>query len=226
MLVAHRNGMAVWTNPYVTDGLVAMWDGEWNAGGGVHDASATTWANLVTGDTASLPSGFTVGMDCISVSNENQQLVVSDYSGSDFTVEYVFALADSNTARECLFESLADNNGFRFKAASYVQDLWNNPGYRRDLFARSGNVGCRHHIATAWTGIYEAGSYGEDYVDGLSVGNGTLLRPSSTLNGFRIGRTSFTTFQDVCCIRIYSRALTAAEIANNYAIDKARFSLP
>ena len=39
MLVAHRNGMAVWTNPYVTDGLVAMWDGEWNAGGGVHDAN-------------------------------------------------------------------------------------------------------------------------------------------------------------------------------------------
>ena len=22
-----------WTNPYVTDGLVAMWDAEWNVGG-------------------------------------------------------------------------------------------------------------------------------------------------------------------------------------------------
>ena len=32
-----------WVNPYVTDGLVAMWDGEWNAGGGVHDASANEW---------------------------------------------------------------------------------------------------------------------------------------------------------------------------------------
>ena len=28
------------------------------------------------------------------------------------------------------------------------------------------------------------------------------------------------------CLRLYSRALTAAEIAHNYAIDKARFNLP
>lgn len=36
-----------WVNPYITDGLVAMWDGEWNAGGGVHDASATVWKDIV-----------------------------------------------------------------------------------------------------------------------------------------------------------------------------------
>ena len=41
MQIANRESFAVassrkpWTNPYVTDGLVAMWDGEWNAGGGV-----------------------------------------------------------------------------------------------------------------------------------------------------------------------------------------------
>ena len=28
------------------------------------------------------------------------------------------------------------------------------------------------------------------------------------------------------CCRIYNRALTAAEIAANYAVDKARFNLP
>lgn len=35
-----------WTNPYVTDGLIAQYDGEWNAGGGIHNASAPTWKNL------------------------------------------------------------------------------------------------------------------------------------------------------------------------------------
>ena len=35
-----------WVNPYVPDGLVAMWDGEWNAGGGVHDPNATVWKDL------------------------------------------------------------------------------------------------------------------------------------------------------------------------------------
>ena len=35
-----------WRNPYVTDGLVAMWDGEWNAGGGVHDANPNEWVDI------------------------------------------------------------------------------------------------------------------------------------------------------------------------------------
>ena len=34
-------------NPYVTDGLIAMWDGEWNVGLGIHDSSSTTWVDLV-----------------------------------------------------------------------------------------------------------------------------------------------------------------------------------
>ena len=30
----HFMKSSLWKNPYVTDGLVAMWDGKWNAGGG------------------------------------------------------------------------------------------------------------------------------------------------------------------------------------------------
>ena len=41
MLVAARTGAWAkaggWVNPYVTDGLVAMWDGEWNAGDGIRN---------------------------------------------------------------------------------------------------------------------------------------------------------------------------------------------
>ena len=43
---AKENG---WKNPYVTDGLIAMWDGEWNAGGGVHNPNATNWIDVVSG---------------------------------------------------------------------------------------------------------------------------------------------------------------------------------
>lgn len=50
MLIAARNAILAggggWKNPYVTDGLIAMWDGEWNAGPGKHDASATVWKDL------------------------------------------------------------------------------------------------------------------------------------------------------------------------------------
>ena len=31
---------------YIQDGLVAMWDGEWNAGGGKHNTNATMWKDL------------------------------------------------------------------------------------------------------------------------------------------------------------------------------------
>ena len=33
--------------PYVTCGLIAMWDGEWNVAPGVHDNYTETWKNLV-----------------------------------------------------------------------------------------------------------------------------------------------------------------------------------
>ena len=53
MSIASRQ--ALWTSSsptaknYVQDGLVAMWDGIENAGWGVHDATATTWVDLVSG---------------------------------------------------------------------------------------------------------------------------------------------------------------------------------
>ena len=36
-------------NPYIQDGLIAMWDGEWNVGLGTHDDKSPEWKNLVEG---------------------------------------------------------------------------------------------------------------------------------------------------------------------------------
>ena len=61
MLIAARNGFAVkrrWKNPYITDGLVAMWDGEWNAGGGKHNPNATVWKDIISDKTLSLANGM------------------------------------------------------------------------------------------------------------------------------------------------------------------------
>ena len=38
--------------------------------------------------------------------------------------------------------------------------------------------------------------------------------------------TNFLTYGTVYGCRMYSRALTAEELAHNYAVDKARFNLP
>ena len=53
-MIGARNAMLSggggWTNPYVTDGLLRMWDGEWNVGGGVHDENAIGWLDLVNNE--------------------------------------------------------------------------------------------------------------------------------------------------------------------------------
>ncbi len=54
------DGDAVWCRiPYVTDGLIAWYDGIWNAGLGVHSLMTTTWKDLAGGNDATqrLPSG-------------------------------------------------------------------------------------------------------------------------------------------------------------------------
>ena len=47
---ADRKETPLMCNSYVKDGLVAMWDGTENAGWGTHDASATTWKDLIGTD--------------------------------------------------------------------------------------------------------------------------------------------------------------------------------
>ena len=41
----------------------------------------------------------------------------------------------------------------------------------------------------------------------------------------RGNQKTYHTYGDIHCVRLYSRALSAAEIAANYAVDKARFNL-
>ena len=215
---------------YVQDGLVAMWDGIENAGWGTHDPNATSWVDLSSGNIVSLPQGFSFVGNSLAVANANGEFPCSDYNGSYFSVEYVFSLDDDNTSRECLFESKAANNSFRYKAAAYVEDFWNHGGLTSRIFQRSGNIGKVMSIASTWNDIFSSTNVGIDYLNGEPLGNKTIPYYSaiSSLNGFRIGRknSSGTTYHHVYSTRLYSRALTAAEISRNYRIDKYRFNLP
>ena len=61
------------------------------------------------------------------------------------------------------------------------------------------------------------------YMDGVSIGTieAELSGTVPNLLGFYLYKD-----QKMGEYRFYSRALTAAEIAHNYAIDKVRFGLP
>ena len=63
-LINARNylwGGKKWVNPYITDGLVQMWDGIWNVGGGKHSDTTTVWVDLVGGREATGITSAQVG---------------------------------------------------------------------------------------------------------------------------------------------------------------------
>lgn len=218
---------ATWTNPYVTNGLIAMWDAVWNAGPGAHVANMTEW----------LPCAGTT------------KLVRGKMAGTMATgVNYVFT-DGTGTSGDMLHASPAIPYSAQGWTIEHV--------CRIDTLRSGATIGCcfwgggglyLSGYLTYWTSKY--GSYA--FASGLSTARAhgyTIERDANVMRGFWDGaRTSIAdkTFSDIPagsataaiqnstnrgilrshCIRLYSRALTAAEIAANYAIDKERFGLP
>jgi len=98
-----------------------------------------------------------------------------------------------------------------------------------------------YHMSFAFNGIDENGRFrGEIYSDGTiknatgpttAASNYNALQHGGTERPytFRLNASSATAtgvLGKIRFIRLYSRALTASEIAANYAIDKVRFNLP
>ena len=86
-----------WTNPYVTDGLVAMWDGEWNVAGGVHDATATSWKDLVGSNDARIAEGGSWGSSYLACDGVACGAICANIQpGSVGTIECVVSGIDTS----------------------------------------------------------------------------------------------------------------------------------
>lgn len=234
--------------PYASDGLVAWYDGIWNAGLGVHDPSAATWADLG-------PNGWdatartSTGWQWLSNAYNGQSNAGSGYGTSigfvcpialstalknslstGFTVEAVFAPDASR--RMSIFSQYGGGTGFEYNPQSYA-GVWRSYfSGAPDVWARCWTTAAPNAVRTAATVVTGAGV--DAYVDGaLSVQNAT--QPSGTIlddsvHPFILGgentRPAMSIDGRLYCVRVYSRALTAAEVASNYAADRERFGLP
>lgn len=209
-----KRGAPAWTNPYVTDGLVAMWDGEWNAGGGVHDPNTAVWKDLVGTNDLHLTASSSFG--------ENYFLSTA---GAESVGDPRIPVATA--------EAVIDTTGTRgwFVICYYRQVVGNMRwiGMRANDTVNFGNsADCmqgqrngRNYYAGAYDIYTQSISL---YMNGLQMPN---LGPGMGGIGENYLRIPGTNPPFTCyAIRFYSRALTAAEIAANYAIDKARFNLP
>ena len=223
MMEAVRNG--AWAKSgytakdYVQDGLIIMLDDIENSGFGTNDANATVWVDLSG-------NGNDVDVDLTQASWEDGFLKVTGTTCTRdeeitniATLEVLF--------RDSSGSGYPNNNGPFFVLGEMKGPccLWYGHvagGSKMSFTAISSNVAVSKDILASRSYTYNPLSY---YVNGEPM---PLYSPPKTLadavgcKATAVGGKPIEIYH----VRAYSRALTADEIAHNYAIDKARFNLP
>lgn len=218
---------ATWTNPYVTNGLIAMWDAIWNAGPGVHVANMTEW--LPCAGTAKLVRGTMAGTMATGVN-----YVLTDGTGTSGDMLHASA-AIPYSAQGWTIEHVCRIDTLR-SGATISCCYWGGgglylSGYLTYYTSKYGSYAFASGLSTARAHGYAVERDG-NVMRGFWDGARTSIA-DKTFSGIPAGRDyaaiQWSTNRGVLrshCIRLYSRALTAAEIAANNAIDKERFNTP
>lgn len=233
---------------YVQDGLIAMWDGIENAGWGVHDPNATAWVDL-TGNHSSVgttSADLSWGEDCLlfaNTANMTTSLIALEqkygHGNGPMTIEQTGVFADDmGSAGFAIVQFRSGGDQSAGVVAGAVVSL--------PVTSRDDRYGTGKNAYFPWpTGLYNFGNVrGGDFIfsattDGNTWGiyeKGALLFNNRNLGAWSWHNSTMrflwatNSAGSKCngkayCIRLYSRALTAAEIAANYAIDKERFGL-
>lgn len=225
-----------WVNPYVTDGLVANFDGIWNAGLGRHDPSATEWTNLVSGNHTISSAAVSFAPDALNIQssdisiNLNSDAAVKAISSGKFTIEIVgfieaftstrfYWLADSTSKYGSQNISLMTHNTSAMFIIQKLGSIANVVSHGTDTAPCSayGNIVVKQDDNTPYRALF--------YKDArFNIDRGLEEPPSPKnlfINSFATGPVG-----KYHALRIYSRPLSGTEITANYEIDKARFNLP
>ena len=214
-----------WQNPYITDGLIAMWDGEWPGGvGGQTAQSASEWVDLIHGNIYGSGTGilYDATHKCFDLNkigrSDAARFSVGGTLGSwdGFSVEVVF----EGTFATATYRNLMSFGGYNPVGVG-LSDMKISPlgssNYVNGLPLDT-PIGCAFTI-TGGVGNNKAYVKGELSVTGNppNFQMSYVGAPDQSANNVS-GK--------IYALRIYSRVLTAAEIAANNAIDQARFNLP
>ena len=235
---------------YVTDGLIAMWDGEDNQGTGVHNPSATTWVDLA-GNHAAMQ--FTNAAPVIGANHLH-------FNGGGGFITDAADIGAALNAEACTVEIVCNpvalvNDGTLFACVDYANGVKHRtawvrsgtgvvPGVIASMEYKAGDESYTPYQMYDQT-VNDVRSYSFTYsadkcrvyrngaaeVVAEGVNKGVNCEPSTAW--FSVGQRTSKNGQSagmanmkVYAIRIYSRVLTADEIAANHAQDVARFFAP
>ena len=235
------DGSSDWVNPYVTDGMIAMWDGEWNMGGGVHISETMKWKDICGNEPDLTPSDSLTPLEF-----SDRGLVTNSVIPQNSTSGRLFNNTASSYTVECGFLNLRLNynfpafsngkagstNGTRIVSYSFSVPPGNNTPVLCNVnntqynLSSTISVGDKTSFSISYDGS-SAGVYHNGVLDstvGIGTSNPLTLL---TIGGYLSWGNAYTEgcYSEYYFFRIYSRSLTAAEIAYNYSIDKERFGI-
>ena len=212
---------------YVQDGLIAMWDGIENAGWGTHDDYATTWKDLIGSNDAAVKAGGSFGTS--SLICDGTGIGAQDGSSIDSFRTMEVCLKDTG-ALACFVAVVSSGNG------NGVLIVKANLSFGFGYYSGTFFYPPTQAISSGATisGLWDANPASNK--ENVAYVNGAQITRSQTEIGPGFGSGTKVTFGarqdaarpftgDIYCVRLYSRALTAAEIAANYAVDAQRFNL-
>ena len=194
---------------YVQDGLVAMWDGEWNAGVDIHDDMQRV-VNLASNDD--------------TLSNVN---VFDNYFSAGTKQQLISTRIDAGCTVECVI-LFGNKKGWIF----HFGNIASTEVYI-DGAVVTGAVGTGDGYKTNYYRPKDLVSnqiYSLSFTGRVVLKNGNILNLdspyyTSEVEHWRFGNR-IETGSKIYTVRLYNKNLLQSEIAANYAIDKARFNLP
>lgn len=214
---------------YVQEGLAHMWDGVENAGWDTHDASAVKWADLVGNDHLTMGRGASFA-DKATLYNGGNIYVDKDLDFS--TIDACFLHYFSGTRVVVLMpgqNSLKRGIFYNINATEGAGYYFDGSGiYKSPVIPHAAN----QTVSVAGVWDYEDSRPASAvFMNGAPVSSASSHRSdwanysSATSFGGRINLPDYTYASDglIHSVRLYSRKLTAAEIAHNHAVDRARF---
>ena len=232
--IALRNGILSARNmptarDYVQNGLVAMWDVIENISMGVSDHSQPYVYNIAPNGPVLTINDVTFDAATMSYSTPTSSVnikldtaLVNGFVNRNCTVEFLAAEANANA------------NGWGVAANQTVDGfsfVFVSTGNNRLLVSKYGTQSWDNITPTdkLHSSIVISGNTMSSYCGGVFDKSGTFSSQGyqyvTTFGFLSIPKYNTSKASGMRCFRLYNRALTAAEIAANYAIDKARFNL-
>lgn len=230
---------------YVQDGLVVQYDALENAGRGVYCATNAVWKDLVgsrdissanyefCGNEVYLPKGKTksvnVGTTCPAASAKSLELVAHTDDTFDDAADGRFDVGNIG------------NDGviaFRGSGGYYVLGLYTHNATRFTYYTYNKSSSYANerqlHVSTSYSGVFEPDAKNSSLlVNGTVFTTGT--NTAGNVNFYYTAKSGFTHSNSLSIpagnrastyyssVRLYSRALTDAERAQNYEVDRMRF---